>query len=124
MRKPRALQDHPGFSVRGDWPEIGDGMTTNDELLAEYEEAKTELDRANLEAFMIRRRIRLAEHRVTEAESALKAAGVTSRRVATMPPRGRRVTSLAKQQAVAAEERNQAREAAGLARRGRPRRAA
>ncbi|MGW7128871.1 hypothetical protein ACWGIA_11125 [Streptomyces bobili] len=98
-------------------------MTTKHELLAAYDDARTELDKANLEAFMIRRRIRLAERRVTETESVLNAAGLTPRRVATAPPRERRVTSVEKQRAVAAEERNQAREAVGLARRGRPRRA-
>lgn len=102
----------------------GDDVTTQVELLAEYNDARTELDKANLEAFMIRRRIRLAERRVTETGHALKAAGVTPRRVATTPPRERRVTSLEKQQAAAAEERNQAREAVGVPRRGRPRRAA
>ncbi|MFC4502144.1 MULTISPECIES: hypothetical protein [Streptomyces] len=47
-----------------------------DELLADYDAARTELDRANLEAFMIRRRIRQAQRWVTETERALTEAGV------------------------------------------------
>ncbi|MFD8300703.1 MULTISPECIES: hypothetical protein [Streptomyces] len=45
-------------------------MTTRVELLAEYDDARTELDRAYLEAFMMRRRARLEERPVTPEEEA------------------------------------------------------
>lgn len=43
-------------------------MTKREELLKQYDDARTELDRANLEAFLIRRRARLAGVPVDAAE--------------------------------------------------------
>jgi hypothetical protein len=119
-------------------------MPTKDELIAEYDDARTERDRAHLDAYMIQRwarlsgrtpdaeelvdvqrRIRVAERQVKATENEFKAQG-------WMPTRGpqRPKNPLAVQRAAEerrreeAEERQKAREAAGYPRRGRPRRAA
>ncbi|MFF3420951.1 hypothetical protein ACFYW9_40910, partial [Streptomyces sp. NPDC002698] len=111
-------------------------MTTKEELEAEYDDARTELDRANLELFMVKRwarlsgrtpdaedlvdvqrRIRVAGRQVLATENAMKAAGwVPSRGPAK--PKGpltpERRAEIRAEQLRAAEERNRAREAAGL----------
>ncbi|MCW2899235.1 MAG: hypothetical protein JWO67_1500 [Streptosporangiaceae bacterium] len=56
-------------------------MTIKDELLAEYDAAMTDLDRANLHAFMAAREKRTAGRRVAAAESALKQSGITPKRL-------------------------------------------
>lgn len=80
-----------------------------EDLLAAYDEARTELDRARLEAFMIRRRARLAalpvdlqavaagKARIAEAygavartERAIRAAGFTPSRPNTQSAREKR----------------------------------
>ncbi|MFF3420995.1 hypothetical protein ACFYW9_41135 [Streptomyces sp. NPDC002698] len=91
-------------------------MTTKDELEAEYDDARTELDRANLELFMVKRwaritgrtpeaedlvhvqrRIRVAQRQVRATENAFKAQG-------WVPSRGKSLQDLRREQADAAAE--------------------
>lgn len=83
-------------------------MTKRDELLQRYDDARTELDRANVVALMVRRRARLAgvpvdgeqlealqdrrlsaERAVRQAEAACREARVTPTRVNLTPKTSR-----------------------------------
>ncbi|MGV9907608.1 hypothetical protein ACWDU8_34885 [Streptomyces sp. NPDC003388] len=91
---------------------------TPEELLVTYDDARTELDRAHLEAFMIKRRARLAavqvdpaeeaaakariheaERAVSRSEYALKAAGVRPVRPNTQSAREQRLALEQQQEA-------------------------